>query len=182
MFKKNKFNCQGFTVLELVIVAAIMVFLLSLVIINFHGAEYHTTLDSEAEKIVSVIRQAQIWALTGQTFAGQRYFYGVNFEVCTSNNCNYYLFRDSESTGNKIYDVGEVVDAGSYKMPVGLYIESVAPASGNKLNVVFSAPLGQIYFNNSEANETATIVLKSSKFSGQKTIQINRFSGQINIQ
>lgn len=182
MFKKIIFNQKGFTVLELITVAGIMAMLLTLVIANFRGAEHRSTLDSEAEKIVSVIRQAQIWSLTGQTVAGSRYFYGLNLGVCSANSCNYYLFKDAESGGNKIYDSGETVDGGSYKMPAGIYVESVSPSSSNKLNIVFSAPLGRTYFNNAETSETATIVLKSTRYAGQKTIQINRISGQINIQ
>lgn len=182
MHKKIKFNQNGFTVLELMVVAAIMAMLLTMIIANFHGFEHRTTLDSEAEKIVSVIRQAQVWSLSGQTVGTDRYSYGVNFSVCTNNNCNFYLFKDQENGGNKVYDIGEAIDGGSYKMPAGVYIESVTPNSSNKLNVIFSAPLGQAYFNNSEANETASIVLKSTRFSGQKIIQINSISGQINIQ
>lgn len=182
MFRKIKFNERGFSVLELMVVAAIMAILFTLVIANFRGFQNRNTFDAEAEKIVSVIRQAQTWSLTGQTVAGQRYFYGLNLGVCSSNNCNYYLFKDSESAGDKLYTTGEAMEGGSYKMTTGIYIESVTPAVSNKLNVVFSAPLGKIYFNNSEMSETATIVLKSTKFSGQKTIQINRISGQIKIQ
>ena len=51
----------------------------------------------------------------------------------------------------------------------------------NKLDIIFEAPLENTYFNNSQAQESATIILKQSSSGLQKTISVNRISNQIDI-
>lgn len=179
---KIKINQQGFTALELITVASIMAVLLTLTIANFKASGNRTSLEYETEKIVSVIRQAQIWSITGQTVAGSRYAYGVHLSQCVSGSCTYVLFKDSETAGNGTYDVGEEVTGGTYTLSSGIYIESVIPTASNNLDIIFTAPLGTIYFNNARLVENASIVIKSNRFTGQKEVTVNNISGQIDVQ
>lgn len=178
-------NQKAFTVLELIVVSSITVLLLTLVVTNFRGFENKSVLNTEVEKLVSVLRQAQIWSLTGQTVSGERYYYGVHLEECSSGNCNYILFRDSEQTGNRLYNVGEEMESGVFTILKGAYVNTLSPKSGNDLDIVFKAPLGDIYFNDTQPespNEAAQIILKHTIYNGQKIITVNRISGQIDVQ
>ena len=180
MFKKLKNNNSGFTVLELVTVTAIMVALLVLVVTNFRGFDINSALELEADKISSVLRQAQILALTGQTVSGQRYNYGAHFEECVSESCNYILFFDNNN--NKFYNFGEEYGQGIFQIATGVKINSLSPVAGINLDIVFEAPLGDAYFNDSISEDQARIILKHDKSSAQKIISVDRVSGRINIQ
>jgi len=179
-FQKKFFSDQqGFTALELVIVAGIMAFLLVLVLSNFRGFEQRSALDGETDKLASVLRQAQIWSLTGQTSSATRYSYGVHLSKCASGSCAYILFRDTETGGNKLYDAGEEVV--SYTLPQGVYVDSLTPNISNQSDIVFLAPLGLVYINGAVSASEEAIVLKHTT-GRQKSVTVNRVSGQINVQ
>ncbi len=175
---------RGFTVLELMMVSAIMAALLALFLANFHGFENRTTLESEADKLVSVLKQAQILSLTGQTVGSTRYNYGVHLAECPSGSCRYILFVDLNN--DNYYESGEEYNQGSFEMPAGVFIKNnnlIVGSSGvSALDIIFEAPSGNIFFNDSQADETAQIILTHAYFNGSKTITLNRVSGQINAQ
>ena len=179
-----KHNQKGFTVLELIIVSAIMVMLLTLVTVNFKGFDNKSVLDSESDKLFSVLRQAQIWSLTGHLQNGERYSYGVYFEECsTTETCSYFLFTDLD--GDKVYDLGEGYKQGEYKMIKGAYVSSLViegSTSIDELSVVFEPPLGTIYFNGLEDYDSADVILKHITYDAEQVIKVNRISGQINIE
>jgi len=178
-YQKIVSDKNGFTALELIVVAGIMAFLMILTLANFHGFGQKSALDSEADKIASVLRQAQIWALTGQTSNNDRYAYGVHLSTCASGNCSYILFKDNETTGNKLYNAGEEII--TYVIPTGVFFENVVPNVSGAADIVFLAPLGLVYINGSTGADESIIVLKHITGS-QKSVIVNRVSGQINIQ
>jgi len=173
---------NGFTVMELMVVAGIMVLLLTLTIANFQGFEKTQVLDTEADKLVSVIRQAQIWALTGQTSDNVRYSYGIHLEECNAlETCEYIFFKDIDK--DYIYNQNESITSGNYAFIKGVYIDSVDPNLSGILDIAFVPPLTEIYFNGETSTSQAEIVLTSSFASGnQKIITINQESGQIMIE
>ncbi len=178
--KKIFYNHQGFTVLELVTVMFIIAILVTVFMANFRGFEHRSVLDSEVQQLASVIRQAQIWALTGQTVEGVRYNYGVHISECASGSCTYYLFKDDEAIGDKKYEAGEeLTDGGAYTMLKGAYINSLTPAISQQLDIVFVPPYATVYFNGLQEVTTAQIVFKHTVFSDQKIITIDLESGQI---
>lgn len=179
MIKKIFSNQRGFTALELIVVAGIMAFLMTIVLSNFHGFSQKTALDGETDKLASVLRQAQIWALTGQTTSAVRYAYGVHLSICVSGSCTYILFKDSEAGGNKLYNAGEEIM--SYVLPKGVFVDSLTPNVSNVSDLVFLAPLGVVYINGAVSANEESIVLKHTT-GRQKTITLNRVSGQINVQ
>jgi type II secretory pathway pseudopilin PulG len=179
-------NQKAFTVLELMVVIGIMVMMLLLTIPNFQNFDKNQILETEADKLFSVLRQAQVWALTGQTVSGTRYNFGVHFNsTCVANACNYVFFKDLKdpiNPGDKRYDQGEEYGIGINSFGRGVYASAINPNSDG-LDIVFEAPSGAIYFNGVVADESsATITLTSSVSGKTKTITVNGSSGQINIQ
>jgi len=177
-------NPKGFTVLELTVVISITVILLLIFLANFRGFENRSALDYEADKLVSVIKQAQMLALTGQTIGNTRYNYGVHLYECISGACRYILFSDLN--GDNDYDAGEEYSQGTFIITQGVYIDvddlTIDSSIVDPLNIVFEAPFGNTYFNDSQVQDQAQIILSSSHYDGQKTITINRVSGQINVE
>jgi len=181
MYLFRKTNNLGFTVLELVIVTGIMALLAAVAIANFRGFERDQVLDSEADKLASVLRQAQIFALTGQTTSDTRYSYGVHLETCLPPaTCQYILFSDLD--GDNLYDSGEELSGNSYEFIKGTYVSSLDPVSGGNLDIVFEPPEATIYFNNQITDSSATTTLVNSLSGKQRDVIISRESGQINIE
>ena len=177
---KTKFNLIGFTVIEMLVVAGIMVLLLTVTVVNFRGFEKKQIIETEAEKLFSVLRQAQIWTLTGQTVGQTRYNYGVHLEECTAFViCRYTMFRDIN--WNSRYDFGEELSGQDYSFLKGVYVSMLNPQDHGELDVLFIPPLVNVYFNGLDINE-AQIVLTSSLSSDINSITINQVSGQIKIQ
>ena len=172
---------SGFTVIELMVVAGIMILMLTLTIANFRGFEKNQILDTEASKLVSIIRQAQIWALTGQTSDNVRYSYGLHLEECTAlQTCYYIFFKDIDQ--DYIYDSNEFISGGRHAFLKGVYIDAVYPSDDGSLDIVFEPPLAKIYFNARTAEIESNIILASSLAAGQeRTITVNQESGQINM-
>jgi len=169
--------------MELIVVGGIVVIISVMFLVNFRGTENKFALENEAEKIASILRQAQMLTLIGQTSGGDRHNYGVHISTCTSGSCPYYLFGDEKEAGNKTYDADEEDNGGfGHNILKGVYVSSVAPGAGTDLDVVFEVPLGTIYFNGAAVGETATITLEHALFDGIKNIIINRSSGQIEIE
>jgi len=174
---------NGFTVLELMVVMGIMVMMLLLTIPNFQSFDKNQVLETEADKLFSVLRQAQVWALTGQTVGGARYNFGVHFfSNCLPTACSYIFFKDDLTSGNKRYDVGEAYDTGQSSFSKGVYVSASSPNS-NGLDIVFEVPDGAVYLNGAAAGETNAQITLTSSLSGKtKTVTVNGSSGQINIQ
>ncbi len=177
----GKNNLTGFTVLELVVVIGIMVMLLTITLPNFNGFNTNQTVDTEADKLFSILRQAQIWALTGQTVGGVHYNYGLHFVLCTSGLvCQYTLFYDIDN--DKLYDVGEAVSNGDRVFLKGVYVRYITPVINNTLDIVFNAPLGTIYFNGNPTTDEAAIIIGGLNTSRHRIITVRGDSGQINIE
>ncbi len=172
-------NKKGFSLLEMSIVIFIIVMITSIFFSNFRGFEQKALLETEADKIISIIKQAQIYALTGQTVSGTRYNFGLYFNTCTSGNCQYLLFYDANN--NKNYDSGEAYGGITSNLLKGVYVNSVTPNTSG-LNILFEAPYARVYFNGAETEETASLVLKHLTSANTKTITINRLSGQVKVE
>jgi prepilin-type N-terminal cleavage/methylation domain-containing protein len=167
---------KAFTVLEMVVVISIITILFSIFMVNFREVDTTQLLETETEKILSVLKEAQIYSLAGQTSSGVRYNYGVRLSSCVSGSCSYILYGDSSTDG---YDVGEENNSGrTMNILTGIYVSSVLPEVSGNLDITFEAPLSEIYFNGAQAVEEASIVLTNSSGS-TKTITINRLSGKI---
>ncbi|HOY56349.1 MAG TPA: hypothetical protein PLH37_02920 [bacterium] len=181
MINKEKNKSTGFTALELMVVVGIMVMLLVITLPNFSDFNTNQTVDTEADKLFSVLRQTQIWALTGQTVSGVHYNYGLHLVLCTSGSvCHYVLFNDIDN--DKLYDAGEVVLNGDRVFLKGAYTGSIMPVINNTLDIVFSAPLGTIYFNGEPATDEAAIIIKGLNTSRHRIITVRGDSGQINVE
>ncbi|MFH1610731.1 MAG: hypothetical protein ABIA91_02460 [Patescibacteria group bacterium] len=179
MIKKLK-NIYGFTVIEMLVVASIMVLLLTITVVNFRGFEKSQIVETETEKLASVLRQAQVWTLVGQTVGGSRYNYGVHLEECTAlTTCSYILFRDIDWDSH--YDTGEEVSGHTYSFLQGVYVETLDPQDGGDLDVLFVPPLANVFFNGLDISE-AKIDIISNLSSNTNSITINQVSGQIEIE
>lgn len=171
---------DGFTVIEMLVVASIMTLLLVVTVVNFRGFEKSQIVETETEKLASVLRQAQVWTLIGQTVGGTRYNYGVHLEECTAlTTCSYLIFRDIDWDAR--YDTGEEITGRTYFFLTGVYIGTLDPQDSEDLDILFVPPLANVYFNGLDISE-ARIDVISNLSSNTNAIIINQVSGQIEME
>jgi len=162
---------KGFTLVELLIVVAIIGVLSALVIAGFRAGNRESNLRFAAQNLVSVFKQAQIMASSGKIPAGESDpppgGYGVYIDSLTS----YILFADNNDSGD--YDGGEEVE--NISLPenveffeggifVGLTWVPWDPVVG--LNVIFDSPDAKMsIFRGSELEEkTITLAIDAPGF------------------
>lgn len=101
---KNSGLLTGFSMLELIIVIAIMVTVSSLVLANYPGFNERLAVRQQAEEIASNVRQAQAYGLGVKEFGPNDFpGYGVYFQSSVTD--SYILFADSVTVSkNLAYD------------------------------------------------------------------------------
>lgn len=193
-FKNLKLNNKGFTLVELIVVMAIAVTLITALVVQQNKWNDSLTVNTQAYELVLMIRQAQIYSLGVREYrpgSGDKFDigYGVYFD---SDHSRYIFFADKN--GNKIYDasLGESVEVKTFTRGVtidkicGLRsgVETCAsPLDSVNASFFRPEPKAIIVFSNSGGNPApgfsspATIYLKSI---GNKKYKITiEASGQI---
>lgn len=159
---------KGFTLTELLVVIAIFGILAGFGIANYKNMGSKTETESYAQKFNSVLKQAQMMAITGETIDGSRaYAYGVY--IIDSN--NYVLFADKDGSDSR--NAGDK-DLQTFSLPTDIVADSTT------FDFIFRVPMGEI-----KINGTVNIV-HEVKFFYQSTekakVIIDGRSGQIDIQ
>jgi prepilin-type N-terminal cleavage/methylation domain-containing protein len=150
---------KGVTLVELVVVLAIIAIGATLMVPNIGSWIPSYRLRSATRDIVSIMRAAQMKAVSNNAR------YGVAFDTA---NHQLQLYRDSG---------GLVADGPATSLPTGITFDSITglPTDG---------PGGEpliTFFPNSTASASGNITLKNRK-DRQKTVQISMSTGRITIQ
>jgi prepilin-type N-terminal cleavage/methylation domain-containing protein len=172
---------EGFTLVELVIAVGIVAVMMTLVLANFKKFERSAVLDSDAEKLASILRQAQVWSLTGQLRNGARPTggYGVHVVECSASPCGYQMYADLDASRD--YQTGEALatDLYNFSPSVRASVE-IDGISTSKIDIIFEPPKSTIYFNgNSSSYTNATIILTHQITGAVKRVRLTLKSGQI---
>ncbi len=185
--KENNQTPQGFTLIEMLVGLGIIVIMSSIVAVRFDSLRSSTALDGDTEELSSAIRQAQLWALTGQIRKGERPVggWGIHINECVAPNCSYFIFADvspSDSPNYK-YDAGldeKIVDI---TLDSTVFVSSVTPSGpSSDVDVVFSIPEAVTYINGSQVLSESSIVLEHTQTGSTRTIRVDRVSGRINVE
>jgi len=166
-FSAQQYRRNGFTLIEIIIVVAIILLLTAVIIPGLRIADKSLALDREARTVAQDIRRTMEFALRAQEFTGCIgpniiSGYGVHFN---KNLPGCYLIY-AECGGSKSYE-GEKCDetAGSgpdkkieiVKIEKGIQIQSISPSPN--VDILFIPPDPLLYVNGNE-NNSATIVLE----------------------
>ena len=143
--KKLPTNASGFTLIEMLVVTAVMMIISGLLLASNSRFGGTVQLESLAYDIALSIRQAQVYGISVRQFAPGVFTagYGMHFEM--SSPTTYVLFGDAVSA-NGLYDTGEVVNTTS--ITKGYTIQKLCVTqTGNaedctitKLDVLFKRP------------------------------------------
>jgi len=173
-------KCSGFTLLEVLVVASIIIVLSIIVVVNYEFGGYQHNLQRSAHKLSQDLRRAEEMAMSVKEFEGSippgGYGIYIDYNIMPT---QYILFADEN--GNKEYDVGEGVgDLISFEDYVQIDHACVEELCALQISVTFSPPDPTIRFNSQEESY-AYIVLRSEKVEGYVTVWIND-AGLVEIQ
>ena len=168
MFFKFK-KLKGLTLTELLVVIGIVAFLSTMAIANYKDKGAKANVDAQAQKFASVLKQAQIMALTGEKVSGVRPFgYGIFINL----DDYYYLFADLN--GDNIRTAADA-DIQRFAFPTSVTNNS------HTTYIIFYPPKAKIYVNPAGgAADTKTITF--SYKNKIKNVVIRISTGRIDTQ
>ena len=190
---------KGFTLMELLVVTAILVLVTGLMLANNRHFGGRILLENLAYDIALSVRQAQVYGISVRQFETGTFeiAYGAYFNSLSTR--TYDLFGDVDANG--LWDAGEDVPPSPYDIERGHYIAQLcAPAGGDsatctqasRLAIVFKRPEPDacIGINGNSAitgeykctngQDSARIVLRSPR--GDEVSVVVERTGQISVQ
>lgn len=175
-------NSKGFTVVELVIVTAIITLLSALLIARIHITNPGRALKGGAQELAANIRKTQNMAVSTKKTGGDiPCGYGLYFDKNTPS--GYILFAEWDSDPN-CGNINRDYDGGSEKIKEIIFsspLVEIASTNPSPLSLFFLPPDPETFVNGSLPVAEVTITLKSKGDPAMKIIKINS-AGRVRIE
>lgn len=165
---------NGFTLIDLIVSIGIFTMLATVSIANFRAGANNDAVRQGAAISSQLARRAQTATLSGAVLSDGTFpvgGYGIRLDG--DNTGVITLFADID--GNRDY-----TDASEELESVALPRDVVF--GGGTLNIVFSSPNADVYFNGAASEASQTINLSSPAADVVQAVIIYRLSGQIRVQ
>ena len=156
-----KKNFLGFTLIEMLVVLAVIGIITGVVLTNYRKGEKQYELQMAKQKIISEIRRVENMSLGAVEFKGEvpKGGFGISFDKDASS--YYYIFADKD--GEKDYDgTGELVR--KVNLPSKIEISSLSENGEgvSYLDIVFLPPDPETYVNTKKNEGIITIKHKDT--------------------
>lgn len=190
----------GFTLIELIVVTAILTLVTSLVLVNNNRFGGRILLENLAYDVALTVREAQVYGISVRQFGSGNFAvgYGVHFTRGTEGDpaTTFVLFADAVIE-NGIYDAGEIV-GDTYVMERGFHVADLCarPAGAasevcglSSLDMLFRRPEPDAYIsangssgiaNPASLQERGRIILRSPR-EDQVSVVVEA-TGQISVE
>lgn len=165
---------NGFTLIDLIVSIGIFALIATAVMVNFNAGARNDSVRQAANIVAGTLRRAQSMTLSGAALSDGTFpkgGYGVRFDETAPGVMT--LFADTD--GNFNY-----TGAGEELEDISLPKENAA--SGGTLNVVFSAPDADAYFNGAATESSKTISITAPSAGITQSVIIYRLSGQVRVE
>ncbi len=160
---------RGFSIPELIVAISIMVVLLAVTIVNYREYEKEAKINSETQKMISVLKQAQMMALIGKKIGEERPTgYGIHLKEGS-----YALFADQNDDKRKT-EVDKEIE--TFNLSSNLTIIC------SKKDIIFVFPEAEIYFDGFKETETLKIVFQMLNLPHKREIVIQPRTGKISAE
>ncbi|MEK7653087.1 MAG: type II secretion system protein [Patescibacteria group bacterium] len=160
---------NGFTLIEILVVIAIIAFFSTFLIVGFRGNEKQRAINNAALSVVDGLKRMQTMAFSG-SLVDSLTPVSYNFLIgnCSSN-CSYIL--RGQLVGSMFTEIEEVN-----------FDKNILVDAGGSLEIKFASPRGAAMINENPLQEEATIKLshKDSSLS-PICVKVNRISGRMDI-
>ena len=176
----SKPRTQGFSLLEVLITAAIIGIVTAIVVVRYGAFNNSVLLKSQAYEMALDIREAQVFAVSVRPGSGSfRDQYGMYFDESSPG--EYVLFVDSND--NNMYDSGTDTVINRYLLDSRFFISdlTVDGSSQSSVSVVFRRPDFDAMINDDPANETLSTTIQSTGSSETRLVTVTNV-GQITVE
>jgi type II secretory pathway pseudopilin PulG len=174
IFRILKADKKGFTLVDLIIAMSIFSAMTLLVTVNFNSGTRNDSVRQTATIASVVLRKAQSQTLTGAVLSNGTFpigGYGVRFDDTRPGEVT--LFADID--GNLNYtDSSEDLET--------ILFSKDAVFSVSTLNVLFSSPNADVYFNGLSTDPSKTITITAPDAHANRSVIIYRLSGQVRVE
>ncbi len=158
LFSDSRRN-SGFTLIEMIVVVAIVLIMSAIVLGNLPAFRDKTSLDLVAQEVAITIRQAQVFGISTRVAGGSFPSHGIYFDSSVKD--QFVLFADLAGGRTNAYDVGdgcgeittECVEL--FKLTGGITIDGIKDNQNNSLlalNIIFQHPDPEAHFYGSTGN------------------------------
>ena len=161
----------------------IMTMLALVYVANFRGFQQGLAVQSDADHLAGSIRQAQIWALTGELVNGSRPDGGYGIYIpspCMSGVCSFTVFANTCTPSSYVFDSGCDTVIRTDNLNDLVDITGAAPAG--PLTLIFTPPSAEIYANNVKSASASVTLAHRYQTAKTQTIAVDGVSGQVNVQ
>jgi len=162
---------MGFTLIEMLMVMAIIVIMTGLVFAAYRTGQRRYTLNQAAQRLTADLRKAQNMSISGSGFSGSYSGYGIYAKIADSS-VSYILYGDKN--GNKAYQPSDDILERT-ALPEKVSIFSTSPSSG--FDVFFIPPGPTTFINGKSLNDApvpgaTTITLRLGDGTASKIITV----------
>jgi Tfp pilus assembly protein FimT len=177
-------NNAGFSLVELVAVAAIIVLMLGIIFTNWRSGSKDLLLSRAAHKLAQDIRRAGEMAMSAKEFQGQVPPGGYGIYL-TANSGSYILYADSN--GNEKYDdsASGVSDGKveTINFENDVFIQAISQGNLSNLSINFKPPIPKIKIkaDSSEPTEAEITLSLQSNPTKRKVVKVNT-AGLIEVE
>ena len=174
VYKFNSMRKNGFTLIDLIVSIAIFGVMAASIVVNFRGGARSDSVRQSANITSVMLRRAQTMTLSGEFLSDGSFpigGYGIRFDSSDTNTL--ILFADIN--GNYIYDEGEEIN--TKNLADSAYFDA-----GEDLDVVFSSPDSDVYFNGLSVDVQKQVTISAVGTEVTQSIYIYRISGQIRVE